>query len=565
MEQGITQARTKSFITVPEPYFLGVDPAAVPLYRSDVGSDGNGWSVPQNWVTHTADGRLLTESAALTGEEGLVSRDWSPTYGLMLHVLRHTLGEPSSNTLIDGGTRRKYVWTDAEGRPNAIETVNGYYGHTDSAYRGRGGKLRAWNLDARRGATGGDRLGGSIEYHFNAYDRNVQIPGASAHSAKYRIKKNGATGAVSLAVGVRSGAAPAQGEVHRLTGSAVNERVVLYDTVDFDPNTMDAAALQSAIRDKAGVYATANVTGSVGAAGDKFNVDLVITFPAGSGNIPALPREPGYGYTATTQLPYNPGGWVYGTVTFAANATAAEISGVLLPNTAITDVEVYRAGTLVPYNEATDDAFDIVIVAPANTPVTINKIGGNRWSTEMVALGSAGTELVYDNTPYMENDHWRAFIAKEDDELAAIDVHDLPLPDGTMGDHRMLKTAVGVNFSYADLVNIFYSGTGKRYATDFVFGARTVAASIILPENNRAGSDNDWLWTTQEDCAATGFWTRFWSSCGGYEYGRDLFGGRQDAVGFETDTDVSLQTFPIGRRRNPSGGGSLIHTLILPV
>ena len=75
VQRGLDQARQNALITIPEIAFMNLDRNGIPIYRSDVGSDGNGLTNPQNWVEHTADGRFLTEATALVGEEGLITRN----------------------------------------------------------------------------------------------------------------------------------------------------------------------------------------------------------------------------------------------------------------------------------------------------------------------------------------------------------------------------------------------------------------------------------------------------------------------------------------------------------
>lgn len=204
--KGLQLARQNKFYTAAELGFMVVDPAAPTIVRTDVGSDGNGLQEQQTWAQFMVDGDNLVDSTALVGKEGSVTRTFMPTYRLMENVWRGVAGLPISDTLIDGGTRRKIVWIDPDQSSPAIETVTGYYGVPEAAARMLGGKVRSFNIDVSRGENGG-QVSGNIEYHFNAVDRGVYVPKSFAYNSKYRFGAAKAVGPGTFSVKIGAGVA----------------------------------------------------------------------------------------------------------------------------------------------------------------------------------------------------------------------------------------------------------------------------------------------------------------------------------------------------------------------
>lgn len=658
LQKGLRQARQNSMWSIPEQEFMVLNPLGIPYFRSDIGSDGNGLTNPQDWVTMQADGRSLADGTAMTGQSGMISRTFMPRYRLMERVWRNVAGLPTTNVLIDGNTRQKLTWVDPENFSPSIETETDYYGAENLAAKCAGGKCSSFNIDVNRDADGG-QVGGNIAYHYNDIDFGYTVPGISPHNAQILFKKNGSILPVTVRVGVNNGSA-ATGEVHQLIASnaPADATIVLYGNIPYTPGDTNAA-LQALIRAQAG-RANATVTGAIVVSGGStsgytitgvtdgtYNGDyveaagtylgeayfvkgiggtaryfyyngtyyvlgdtlggafnyfraaggtspttgawtasygvagavptsttgitsgavangtIIVTYTTANGDVGDIDGAPGAGWQGIVSTPFSTGGWAYTNVTLAYNLSAADIITALQGATGITTVTVTKTnGTAY---SPTDPAYLVSVVTPANTKVSVVMLSGPKWQVQQKALGGNGLDVVYLEGPYLLSPHWSSYIAMDEADLASIDMTLVPDDLGKGGDYHLVQSAVRHNFSMADLWKGHYSGTGLKHATDFVGGARTVAASLVVPNDDSEGSDAYFLNGLQDGCLSPGFWLRRAFRCGGFEYIEDVYMGRSAEPGFTTVNDVWMREFPFVRRRNPEGTGSLRVTLILPV
>lgn len=177
---GLDMARQNGFITVEEQTFLIPDTGGNPIFRVDVGDDGNGFSEVANWITHTADGKIMPISRNLVGKEGMITRTFMPQYRTMEYVIRGLIGLPTSDTLINGSTQRQVVWNYPEKFAPAVASVTGYYGLESGSIQMSGGLLQSFNIDVNRNADGGS-VSGQIAYHFNRVNSySTPIPNVTA-------------------------------------------------------------------------------------------------------------------------------------------------------------------------------------------------------------------------------------------------------------------------------------------------------------------------------------------------------------------------------------------------
>lgn len=597
--QGIRPARAKRGFSVPESSFLVPDGTA-PLMRLDIGSDGNGLSRVQNWVEFIPDGTSAAAGRALTGEEGVLTRNFMPRYRTMERVIRVVAGLPTTDVNIESGARRKLVWSFPDVGAPPIETETWYYGLPDGNVAVlKGGKIRSFNIDTMRNGDGGT-TSGNIEYHFNWVTRLGTLPGGAAANEVKRVILDGATGNGTLVVAATT------------LGAGGNVTVT--------PG-MSAAALQTALAAKAAIGSSANVAVTGSSLTYGYATGLAAT---ASGGVPGNAIDANNG-TNWTQ----PGAWDDGAIDLVwlqidlgsakkinqvgLNITAAYGGGA--PNTfrirlsnasnfassvvgyqqaanvegdladgwndfAISQSTAYRyvrigisgttGGSDAVINEvrvrtlATGTYTVTLQGALANTNIADWTIGTAGYSTDSVTQGSAGSGPTIPTGPYLKANDRRVYLATSDADLATIDMTDMPNDLGVGGDAHLLASAYASGFSMADLYNVFYSHNGLTHATDFVPGAQNIGAFVTLPFDPDSLSDCEWLEQTAYGCAATGFWISYRDVCGGFEFWVDLYVTRTEAPGYGADNDVDSRTFNFGRAINPSGGPSLRFTLITP-
>ena len=642
LSKGLQFARQNRFYTVVEAGFMIPDPAAPTLVRRDVGSDGNGLNEGQQWNQFMVDGDNLVDSAALVGKEGSVTRSFMPTYRLMENIWRGVAGLPTTDILIEGGTRREITWIDPEQGSPAIETVTGYYGTPDGAARLLGGKIRSFNIDVSRGENGG-QVTGNIEYHFNAVDRGVFIPNASSMNALYRFSAQRAVGGATFMVGAYTMTPTGKRQVITFSGAGP----VTIGGLTVDITTPESVAtflgrLKTAFPARSTLTATGTITAAVAGTTDSFTASgfsdgnangnytknaalkngqpyflesgggisggiywsgsrwwwghgdpsnnfqdigggtnantplagwpagVVFSNVVGSGGTPAsvnitLTDNPSAGAQAdfvvssnatSTSTPYSSGGgFAYQNVTLAKTDTAAQIKAKF---------EAAGLTTVMVTGAATDTTFTVEVLNPSNTRVDVQKVSGIGWSYSCRRLGGVEA-LVYSTGPRLLPNHWKSYVAINNADLASINMDDVPELTGQLGDAHLLETATSDNFGIADLWKGHYTGTGLLNARDFVSGARTFTGQITVPNNEADGSDCKFLYDLENGCSSPGFWRRRVFSCGGFEYIEDVYWGRNEQPGYDVTNDVWMRSFPLSRRRNPEGGGSVKITLRLPV
>jgi len=197
--KGLPVARTNSVWTRAEIDFMRPGYFGQTIFRSDVGSDGTGLANPQNWSTHIADGRLISQGNSLTGEMASLSRAYMPRPRLFDDFMRNVCGLPSVNIQIDGNTRSQTTYIFPDSDAPAIEPITIYHGLPTDAARIAGARVVSYNEDISRVADGGT-VGGNVVFEGNRYHEGVIVPGAVATSGRFRINKKDAVGQLRFRV-----------------------------------------------------------------------------------------------------------------------------------------------------------------------------------------------------------------------------------------------------------------------------------------------------------------------------------------------------------------------------
>jgi hypothetical protein len=593
LTSGAKQARIKRFIQVAEQTFMVPDLGGLPIFRDDVGSDGNGLATPSNFTQFVPDGAGIASSRALTGKEGLFTRQWKPTYRMMEYIMRNYVGLPVTDT-IDATVgpnypngRRILTWIDPEAGTPEIEPITGYYGVGNSANRVTGGKLQAFTIDVPRNDTGGD-LTGSITYHFNRVEYNVAIPGFYASSETKRINAVNATGN-----GVFTFPATKNGAGGNITITPA----------------MTAAALAAAIGALAG-YGAANVSvsGSTtalnGGIADPTTALGLTTVPAGA--IPVGSYQVGYAFVnangqtklspisiftsdGTQSLAGGMGPAPTGTTAIRFYMSDAPGGSILrlaftlnAPSTASANSFAWNAlpggaAALAPTTNTTgfysNGYYDIVFTGTlANYDVPdLVKVSGTGWNDQVVVAGTPGNTIYRVPGPAMQATHAYTFLARSDAQYNAIDVYNRTNQYGQTTNPYLAKSVYAHSTTVSDLWNVFYSQQGLPYATDFVGGARTVGGTMFLPEDWRDGSDYRFLQESEGGdpnvgCSALSFWVKRLFTCLAYEFHIDMLATRSAEVGSEADNDIAAGSFGYGRILNVGSAlGSLRYKLVYPL
>jgi hypothetical protein len=304
------------------------------------------------------------------------------------------------------------------------------------------------------------------------------------------------------------------------------------------------------------------------------NGTLILTF-TGNGNLPQIVVK-----TSESQLITVTGGT--GDYTFngsaafqigdttadiqtAIRATGGDYANVLVVGTSADDAATWLV--MFPYsvgNKAVGVVTGTGAVVSTVTQGTVAAV--DTFIKEATTRnGSTGDDITWDTTPYLHSDDVRYYLATDSDDLATIDMDDMPDEYGNEGDSHLLANAGAATFSMSDLWKVYYGLNAKRYATQFSPGARTTALSILLPHDMSDGADARFVRDTAEACMATGFWIRRAVICDGYEWWEDVFVGRSEAQGRENDGDLYFSNFSLTKMREPSGAANCRFTLILPV
>jgi hypothetical protein len=364
LTRGRDQARSKRFIQVAEDTFLVPNLGGQPIYRNDVGSDGNGLSTPSQFTQFVPDGANIPSFRALVGKEGLFTRSWKPTYRSMEYVMRAYIGLPVSDTVIEVADprwpngRRVLEWIDPENGAPLIEPITGYYGLAQGANRVTGGKVQGFSIEVSRNGDGGD-LTGSITYHFNRVEYNVDLPGMVAANEQKRISAESASGnGVFTFPATKNGAG---GNITVTPG-------------------MTAAALQTAIRALAGYNDTGvTVTGSTTAI---------------AGAVPV--------YASMSEAQFNPGG--AGTITHSHTVPAGTdrclIVKIYFSNAAQSMSAVSYGGTAMTLVRRSGNGVAVEIWRLAGSAVgTANVVATPVGSIDSVRLQALNYTGVNQTTP----------------------------------------------------------------------------------------------------------------------------------------------------------------------
>lgn len=656
---GMDQSRQNRFVTAAEATFMVPNPNATPYIRMDVGSDGNGLSTPQKWNEHLADGMNDPVGRALAGEEGLITRAFSPRYRELEIVERGVYGLPVSDTEIDTNTRRKIVWTYPKFGAPAIETVTGYYGLDGGAAELRGGKVQSYDINVTRNADGGS-VSGNITYHFNWLTLRSDMPNTTPRSEVQTLEfPEDEPVSTFQALAVRKyGTVPLSAEF-TIAGTASTYRAALkaaieeifggtwtvtgtltdvtdgtygdlrrYGTLTATAGGAAANMDHPAIEIISGEYQTWDVTGGDSDADYSYGGATAKVLGQTASTIQTDVRTTG-GSKALVVVKGSSTATVTGTVATVAGAGDGSINGDytesgtsggkkqyvrsgnnkifwvtnrwLINDASSNSIYENTSDTLTPPSSGWVTLFGQTGPAPTisglvGTPgsahyafffpitagnVTTQTVAGTGSVTatvqtglslatgvvvETTTNGSAGDGATVLNSPYLEPTQARVYIATDDDDLASIDMDDMPDELGAGGDPHLLLTCPTSSFSKADMWKAFYPLNGKLNPTDFVAGAATTQASCALPNDMSDNSDCRFLHDAQTGCSAPGFWfSRRWVCNDGYEYWEDVYVTRMDAPEFGNDNDISMKGFGLGKTYNPEGTGSERKTLILPL
>jgi len=567
---GYDMAQQNAIYMREESAFLVDNNSGLVIHRPDFQTGGNAFQRMQEWVEHTADGFTSAQGRALTSENATVSGTWAPHYRSLEHVLRGICGAPTTDTTIDGGTRRKLVFAFPKQGAPSVATYGVWYVPADLAIMSCGGILTALDLTTQRNG-GGGTVSGNISYMFARVKEPIAVPGSVAINEVKMISAAGATGSASIV----------------LPATKLGAGGTLTIALGASQSTV-----QTAIRAMTGYNTTVTVVGSsvAGSAGtpevQTIDFDSVadgpvaITFngstryfnASGDANDvrAALESIPDIGagkVSVSGTLTYDDSGsqTYSGTYTVTFNASLGNVgemssitAGIDINTTTPGVASVAATGSYVITFAGTLAHYDV-----PDWPAT----GGNGWTQETVTNGSDGADIYYydSESPYLEASHAMVYKADDDADLATIDMTDLPDAEDDDGDPHLLRTAVTQSVNFADLFTLFYPLTGKRYATDFVGGAQTITSSVTLPYDLSTGSDYDYFLNTQNGCVASSFWMRYRWTCGMFDFWIDMYAGRTSAPTLGSDNNVLLATIEMGRIHNPEDTGDLFATLILPV